>query len=219
MREIPILFSTPMVQAILAGNKSMTRRVVKNKVFQQWIDAGMSDEAMKNPDNNWIDACPYGQAGDILWVRETWCELWEIDGNDQTIEGTEKYYYAADNPTFPFTGFLRDDGTYKDYPAWRPSIHMPRSVARIFLEVTNVRVERVQDITEEDAITEGTSPERALEIGGEQFTPTFYDPDGQNVRPNYKDAFSELWDSINERRGFSFQSNPWVFVVSFEVAK
>lgn len=222
MREKPILFSTPMVQAIFVNRKIKTRRLNNlmgvNQYPERWKLHGFSKDVgtpyiatFKNNQGmtRWVK-CPW-EPGDILWVRETWCRMncsWcEGDFNgvcqSEADENEGCYMYRA---THYITGDAR----------WRPSIFMPRTAARLFLKVTNIRVERLQDINEEDAIVEGTSPERALEIGGEQFTPTFYDPDGQNVRPNYKDAFSELWSNINAKRGYGWDTNPWVWVIEFE---
>lgn len=182
MSEKPILFSAEMVKAILDGRKTMTRRIVKNKAFQQWLDVGMSDEAMKNPDNNWVDVCPW-QPGDVLWVRETWCK--------NPVGSGYPYCYKASE----------DSWIYDDMEGmWKPSIHMPRKVARLFLRVKNVRVERLQDITEEDAGAEGLQDFYGKRI-----------PYISNIT-----RFSDYWDTINSKSGYGWDVNPYVFVVEFE---
>ena len=137
MTERPILFSGPMVRAILEGRKTMTRRVIKLQ------PTGAADvqyrvaAAVTMPVSGRQQVCPYGRVGDHLWVRETWApHAWPPTG--------PSYQYAADD----------------QYPAperWRPSIHMPRAASRITLEVLNVRVERLHDISEEDAKAEGVT--------------------------------------------------------------
>mgnify|MGYP001218579921 CR=1 FL=1 len=177
MSEKPILFSGEMVRAILEGRKTMTRRVVKPQPEQDTdcpyhVGAGIERKAR---------ICPYGKPGDRLWVKET---MWEcIDNND-------KVRYVADGP-IPIVGNRR----YKK----KPSLFMSRSESRLTLEVVNVRVERVQDITEGDAEKEGTTPYTApAEL------------------PAYKPAFADLWDRINEKRGFGWDKNPWVWVIEFK---
>lgn len=192
MRELPILFSTDMVKAILDGRKTMTRRAVKpqptyittsgrwtwpipkSKVHQgcctdvctasrEWWEYLAPDQMLYNP-------------GDILYVRETWAKVNGI------------YIYKADEDATPLK--------------WRPSIHMPKEAARIWLEVTDVRVERLQDITEEDAIKEGVR----VGIGG---IPYF----------SCQDAFPALWDSTIKNQDlplYGWDSNPWVWVYDFK---
>lgn len=206
----PILFSTDMVIAIKEGRKRATRRVIK---FSEGTTGRL-------PDNGFVGDEPYlfypggikrpkYKKGDILWVRETWCELYEMDGNDQIIYGTEKYYYAADNPDFPFTDFIRPDGTHKDYPVWKPSIYMPKEAARIFLKVTDVRVEKLQDITSLQIIKEGAMHEA---ITLEQITEN-------NVKEMQSFCFAPLWDSIRNKKDidkYGWNANPWVWVIEFE---
>ena len=146
--EKPILFSTPMVQAILSGSKTLTRRVMKPQpLFYTGRKYIVPDDAPKK----WHDCddifaaglCPYGRTGDVLWVRETWCMEWvDPDGF------TGKYLYKADG-----IEVIHVDDPEKS--PWRPSIHMPREAARIFLKVKSVSVGRLQDISEEDAVAEG----------------------------------------------------------------
>lgn len=186
MKMRPILFSTAMVQAILEGRKTQTRRVVKPK--HQPIETAPNDFLIS------LDLCPYGQPGDILWVRETWGYLPETDGGNC-------YFYKAD------TG-ISDQPTF----TWRPSIYMPFAAARIFLRIKAVRVERLQDISGEDAVAEGIYTEYPSDtllwmhgwkdyLGGES------DLDAYG-------SFASLWQSINGPE--SWDANPWVWVVEFE---
>ena len=185
MRERPILFSAPMVRAILAGTKTQTRRAIKAPGI--FVSSGainghgvvsMTDAGIREV------RCPYGQPGDRLWVREAW----KVDLN-------HRFYRADGDPGGPVP--------------WTPSIHMPRWASRITLEVTGVRVERPQDISEADAKAEGVH--RCLDglwSGGAW---------KHLRRPNcYADpcnAFCDLWASINGPG--SWDANPWVWVVEF----
>lgn len=140
MKERPILFSGPMVRAILDGRKKMTRRVVKYPPFDSCDEGILSEWAIGNI------ACPYGQKGDRLWVRETWKPINHAQRTDETY-----VRYAADEGLLAIKHEMKMDVPTK----WRPSIFMPRWASRIRLEVTDVRVERLNDISEEDAIAEG----------------------------------------------------------------
>lgn len=168
MSEKPILFSTPMVQAILDGRKTMTRRVVKST--ESWV------KEFDLPK-------PKYQVGNVLWVRETWAP--------GCMGG---YIYKAGHQYAERLQELKQ---------WKPSIHMPKLAARMFLRVTDVRGERVQDITEDDAIAEGVQARNDTACGG----------------TSARIAFAELWDSLNEKRGYGWSNNPWVWVYEFEVLK
>ncbi len=217
--EIPILFSTPMVQAILDGRKTMTRRVVGEDKRGEWTafndvrknsEYGASVPCYLNREISIDDKSrnimyPKYDVGDKLWVRETWAYIDRGFGGD-----AGGYVYRASE-----NGQLWETET--EGWRWRPSIHMPKEAARIWLEVTNVRVERLQDITEEDARVEGVSFEEAMEFSG--WSPSYNDPDGSNAWPNYREAFKHLWDSLNKKRGYGFEYNPWVWIIEFEVKK
>ena len=180
MNYKPILFSTPMVQAILHEKKTQTRRVIKPQPT--------------NPRYNcigwlgWEDGHGYKiqpqphSVGDILWVRETWA--------DGCMSG---YIYKA--------GHEYAD-RLDDLKQWRPSIFMPKEACRIFLRVTDVRVERVRDISEADATSEGVK--------------NYHDSKGNITTKNKVEAFRHLWDYLNEKRGFGWDTNPWVWVYTFE---
>jgi hypothetical protein len=211
MREHPILFNDDMVRAILAGRKTQTRRVIKPQPTKRdnlnWVDAGEAsfcngthEKAAKCKDNSVIKS-PYGGPGDRLWVREAWCRDYHADG----IFG-----YRADelNPDHKHT--LKEI-------KWTPSIHMPRWASRILLEVTNVRVERVQDISREDVISEGLSSIE-VELRGERLPIHKHAFENHKYAfENHKHAFAKLWDSINGKKpGRSWSANPWVWVIDFE---
>lgn len=183
MKEHPILFSTPMVQAILAGRKTMTRRVVKHHPL---IDCGFSDTFIKHPDNYVAEDCPYKVRAKI-WVRETFGLLQEYDEH-------EPIFYKAD--------YTQEDFETQVLPKWKPSIFMPRKFSRITLEITNARVERLQEITEEDAIKEGIN--YYLANGGKQAE-----------EMSMKVQFSQLWDSINGKK-YPWSANPWVWRYELE---
>lgn len=210
VKERPILFSAPMVRAILEGRKTQTRRIVKPQPQPPYgydsldpthpIDYGVRWEnpgdGSKGPPGMWTKRCPYGKPGDRLWVRETWSiEAWgtgyEITYRaDRThrelLEGRD-YTEDAD----PWCRYY--DTQVGD---WRPSIHMPRAASRILLEVVSVRVEHLNDINEEDALADGGWEYRSC--------PVHKSP----VR-----SFADLWESINGKK--SWDANPWVWVVEF----
>lgn len=167
-KERPILFSAPMVRAILEGRKTMTRRVVKEKVVD-WPPT-LSDMLQAGMRKN--GPCPYGYAGDRLWVRETFL----IDG--------PYIQYRADHPDAP------------NDTAWKPSIFMPRSASRILLEITDVRVERLKEITVQDCISEGI--ERS---------------ENESHFSEYN-KFRRLWQSINGPE--SWAANPLVWAITFK---
>lgn len=141
-----------------------------------------------------VEQCPYGQPGERLWVRETWA----TEGTDET--STLPLQFKADRSDWPKCS------------KWRPSIHMPRWASRITLEIESVRVERLQKITEEDAKAEGTRDDALVHYYCEEGTDD--DPIG-NHRCNWRYAFSRLWESINAKRGFGWDANPWVWVITF----
>ena len=189
----PILFNTEMVRAILDGRKTCTRRLVKflpgeNSQWTGYIKDGLMLYNGRN--EPCIRKVPY-QPGDIMYVRETWQYLYELDGNEQIIEGTGKYYYAATD-TIPFDTYVDASGVTHERVPWHPSIHMSKEAARIWLKVTNVRVERLQDITPKGAESEGVGNLFYDDIGyGEKNY-------GTEVDPEYgiaKEQFAWLWES------------------------
>jgi len=207
-RERPILFSGPMVRAILEGRKQQTRRVIKHRhAFKLHPDkitverlaelrnAPVSIPVADEPDAVAYlrDVCPHGQPGDRLWVRETW--YCDVSLANET-ERLECLYYRADGECCDVIPECQcaDVGKVR----WRPSIHMPRWASRITLELTGVRVERVQDIGDQDALWEG------VPVGGQH--------GGDLVK-----TFHKIWDELNAKRGFGWDVNPWVWVLEFKV--
>lgn len=195
MRERPIVFSSPMVRAILAGTKTQTRRVMKPQPVE--MTGAAKGGILHEP-------CRYGTPSDHLWVREAWADLTESHGqpweryNPQTRlyeRGKSPFvWYRADGEQ-PGAGSGDEPGTER----WRPSIHMPRWASRITLEVTGVRVERLQEISEADAIAEGVEP-------------VLYPPDGGDAP--HVEGFRDLWSWINGAG--LWEANPWVWVVEFK---
>ncbi len=203
MNEKPIVFSGPMVKAILEGRKTQTRRVVNGsinaihdagnpkKLYADWPLSrlhSLADGVAKFNVQNDVDAyttesikCPYGKPGDRLWVRESM--YMDKDG---------VWLYSADDD---FVGCDRADESamiswaHHKETEHCPSIHMPRWASRITLEIAGVRVERLQDITDDDAKAEG--------VGG-------------------VGTFGVLWNEINAKRGYGWDINPWVWVIEFE---
>lgn len=221
----PILFNTEMVRAILDGRKSCTRRVVKKYIPQDaqfGYTAFTPDGAISCRGIFETSRPGYGEkffklpyrTGDILYVRETWCRYGKLDDFDQVIEGTEKYYYAADgaNPT-PYNQFLVQRNGYDEYndtPVWHPSIHMPREAARLWLNVTDVKVERLQEITEDGAESEGAIDSRGFILS----------PDNEyNRMHTAREHFTEIWNSTikgSDLDRYGWDANPWVWVIEFE---
>lgn len=187
MKERPILFSAPMVRAILDGRKTQTRRKVKPK----WSIYPASDPRM----NKWSPACPYGRPGDLLWVRETaivsppnWCDLHD-SSHPNAPGGPRVVQYLASEPC------REAANTYKLKAT--PSIFMPRWASRITLEITGVRAERLKDISEADAIAEGAE----------------WAACGSPQEGSHKAGYAELWEEINGPG--SWDVNPWVWVIEF----
>jgi hypothetical protein len=177
VKERQILFSAPMVRAILDGSKTQTRRAVKPQPL--WIAEPSIPFKTPDADPKGIIRCPHGQPGDRLWVRETFF--------DATKLNELRVLYRADDDRSRF--------------GWTPSIYMPRWASRITLGVTGVRVERLQDISEEDALSEG------VHAGSWEYE------NGEGTE-SAKESFECLWESINGIG--SWESNPWVWVVEFK---
>lgn len=215
-KERPILFSAPMVRSILDGSKTQTRRIIKapkekgnSRPYIFEIDRVEKNDRYNSPfpgiDVDWILCapresgrqqginCPYGSRGTYLWVRETW-----------GLFSTE----PEDGPEHAIIFYRASDGWKHElrYQKWKPSIHMPRWASRITIEVESVRVERLIDISEKDAMAEGV---QRIEYGPNEIG-------GIQVHPHtssYRDAFKELWEVINGPS--SWEVNPWVWVLTF----
>ena len=187
-KERPIIFNTEMVRAIMAGTKTQTRRVIKPQPEADHIGSfggvGEPFAYAFEHEEKWR-YCPYGGPKEKLWVRES---FWNSRGDDSMPT-----YYRADQDLM-----LPVDHGYHQGP-WKPSIHMPRWSSRITLEIADVRVERLQDITEEDAKAEGVK--HGSSAMGHVFT--------------HKEHFRGLWNGINGKK-HPWESNPWVWVVEFK---
>lgn len=196
MKEWPILFSAPMVRAILDGSKTQTRRVAKRTAAGHVKETG-GHRRWHIADFDAYLACPYGQPGDRLWVRETWAAPHSEDGRPPRAIQCDQmriHYLASEG-----RGGL----------VWRPSIHMPRWASRITLEITGVRVERLQEISEADAIAEGI--ERSYDQWRDYRTDQAVNYPGAATPI---DSYRTLWEEINGPD--SWDANPWVWVVDFK---
>ncbi|MBU0938494.1 MAG: hypothetical protein KJ715_06030 [Gammaproteobacteria bacterium] len=217
VKERPILFSAPMVRAILEGRKTVTRRAMK---CQPDADASITVESYNVAVTNrrgyqeagpeifgawWRDGesgckCPYGKPGDRLWVRETFIDLrgTGVEHRPDPDGPLQRYAYAADCRPGSHSDEARKDFGLK----YKPSIHMPRAACRILLEITEVRVERLQDISRADIRAEGLQcpPELASD----------------DVSPNYRDWYPAAWRELWESTGGNWNTNPWVWVVEFK---
>lgn len=181
MKERPIIFSGEMVSAIISGRKTMTRRVVKQSlpIGTRWYGVVEDELCYRIVDSksvNTLCKCPYGQVSDRLWVRETYNIEINLSNREKAV------CYRADEDV-PF--------------GWKPSIFMPRWASRITLEITNIKVEQLQDITEKDAKAEGCQ---------------------QSATHSCREKFAGLWDSINGKK-HPWASNPWVWVIEFQKVK
>ncbi|NVZ36566.1 hypothetical protein HX786_00660 [Pseudomonas sp. 21615526] len=219
IKERPILFSAPMVRAILEGRKTVTRRAIK---VQPHIDASGNfcvggsnygqDGYGKPVTKHFVnDCCPYGKPGDRLWVRETWARIRVAQAPDQEWV----VYRECDNRT--------------DYGGpWKPGIHMLRRDSRILLEVTAVRGERLQDISDEQAQAEGIIPVPKTTEGSHQFWRNYHlSGDGTFCVRTPKESFESLWCHVAggsfpkgaaayQASPHSWNANPWVWVVEFK---
>ncbi|HEB5763789.1 TPA: hypothetical protein R0M96_001889 [Klebsiella pneumoniae] len=221
MKERGMIFNSEMVRAILDGRKTQTRRIVKGtdgavKFCKEWdingeeifVVLGEKDHTGMNPVLGAI-SCPFGAVGDRIWVRETWSSdfanyypndrVWYAADNNrrldiEVVDGVRGIYSPESDVHVPFR--------------WQPSIHMPRWASRILLEITDVRVERLNAISEENARAEGIIDGGCLNCGEPE-------PCGcANPEPDATDAFAYLWQSIYGQENWN--ANPWVWVIEFE---
>jgi hypothetical protein len=187
MKERPILFSGPMVRAILEGRKTQTRRVIKpdwrfdtmTRSVWDYLDEGSELDMAKA-----VHYCPHGRRGDLIWVRETFCPDW------------------TDHPIYQADGGSAVDAGYKSEPKWRPSIHMPRSACRLVLTIEHVRPERLQSISHHDIEQEGVIAVHPPAPIGEF---------------SALQMFQATWDALNDKRGYGWDTNPWVWRICFRV--
>lgn len=190
----PILFNTEMVRAILDGRKTCTRRLPRKQIEEKYIEYDEWVQAVAVPGCTYLrkkefyTQYPPYQPGDLLYVRETWSE-W-----------TDGYLYKAWSSPFPQAG-------QSSVMKWHPSIHMPKEAARIWLKVTDVRVERLQDITDDGAKAEGANWKNGQNVGWEE-----------KMKRTATERFAEIWNSTIKKSDldrYGWAANPYVFVIEF----
>jgi hypothetical protein len=216
MKEHPILFSTKMIQAILEGKKNQTRRVIKSprnkEVYGFRINMNMDgsckypvaiNEEERSLEGTINMKCPYGKIDDILWVRETWqhTKCLNLSPDDENYG----YIYRASENGREFENNMEEW-------IWKPSIFMPKEACRIKLKIKNIRVERLQDISEDDSINEG------IQKHEDAYRTNFRQPEAKSYLDGYtwtaQESYKTLWDKINGIG--SWNKNPWVWVINFE---
>lgn len=221
-----------MVRAILAGTKTQTRRIAKGERASRGMESGwlLKPYGFLNDRQFAKAACPYGQPGDRLWVRETWMPDPPRDGTwpHVTYDGCKPHDKSLIPDRFHSPEHCLYRGTWKghDLTGWTPAIHMPRWASRILLEITEVRVERLQAISEADAIAEGIEP-AYVDVMGRQRWRMYPHRDGRGgpedevvtyVGPTHtskpRESYRSLWLGINGTG--SWDANPWVWVVEFK---
>ena len=230
----PILFTDEMVRAVLDGRKVQTRRPLKPQPEKLIFDEMTA--SLLPP----LSDCPFGQVGDRLWVRETFClehqvekdQLppfddsrpirWEYEGMESDPEGADRWiqpHYRATDPT-PELAYGDSDG--EPTVRWKPSIHMPRWASRITLEITEIRIERLQEITEEDVRAEGARkftnlpPDPSLYPYGNEPRWSMEDPRStRECLGSGRYAFANLWERLYAKKGLGWYANPWVWVIGF----
>lgn len=223
MKERPILFNTDMVKVILEGKKTQTRRIIKDVQGLDFIGFVVCGTPKENEGKaafgrgsfeDILDAKiekhvkPPCEIGDILYIRETWKKYKKMVGQGNNCYLKEFYGYKADenNPNNPSEFY---DGN------WKPSIHMPKEAARIFLKVTNVRAEKLQDITEDGTKLEGISPfTKDNTVWKYSYKDVF---DWGKAPRTAKEAFIKLWDACCSKWIYKWNHNPWVWVIEFEL--
>lgn len=216
MTDRPILFSGPMVRALLDGRKTQTRRVLADSHVCDDISSESAEDLELRGWVGFSNGEALGAArvrfavGDRLWVRETWTARmthgWTI-ANARSRMFDEEILYAADAV----------DGI----DGWWPSIHMPREFSRLTLTVSDVRVQRLQDISEDDAIAEGIEKDHAVGMPGVWGWHDYLR--GDDIAKRHfgcpRESYRTLWDSLNAKRGFGWNVNPWIVALTFDVAR
>ena len=212
MKEHPILFSTQMVRAILDGYKTQTRRIIKFKRnspvvsmtnhFQPFSDSPKNYQCWTAEHDEKTQAfmeqeilCPQGFVGDSLWVRETWAHD-DLNCKDVKCGNRDHIWWKANESKIVADSFAGE-------ARWRPSIFMPRWASRLTLKIINIRVERIQDITQKDASFEGIP------------MPAYGEYPLSETADYLIPEFRKLWDSINGKKGFGWDANPFVWVIEF----
>lgn len=225
MKERPILFNGDMVRAILEGRKTQTRRVMNIDLVNDAdickVDGMLSITDSYGDNHPPHRFCPYGQVGDRLWVRETWAQVFNgdyckypEDSCKPMCDGCNVEYRADTGNPYPGDWPADEAKGYNMAPKWKPSIHMPRWASRITLEITNIRVERLQYLSEEDAFSEGIDEEGESYLKAEHFM-----LGGSKIRGHSPAVFSyvDLWESINGKG--SWHEKTFVWVIEFNVVK
>lgn len=213
-RELPILFNAAMVRAILAGKKTCTRRLPSNRVreeyfeYDDWANTVGGSGIKKLSEKEFYEQYPPYQVGDILYVRETWerFECWNCEGDGRGNCPKEPKKSVLDKTCGCYMYRATDEisGDAK----WHPSIHMPKEAARIWLKVTDIRVERLQEITEDGAKAEGANWKNGKNVGWEE-----------KMRHTAIERFAEIWESTIKKSDidrYGWEANPWVWVIEFE---
>jgi len=230
--EHPILFSSEMVRAILDGRKTQTRRPVKPQPKHSIIEGLGHITIGMDPAKDgavWYDAdcinpgrevrCPFGRIGETLWVCETWALSDDIDGRELVAYRAGGTRLIAPGPTVTHG----EHRCVRSVTRWTPSIHMPRWACRLFLRITDIRVQRVRDISEEDAKAEGIAVGPSEHCGAcGDYGVLGYTPEMSQDCPCCGMArlnFLRLWDSMHTKQGLDSGANPWVWAISFEVIK
>jgi hypothetical protein len=230
MKERPIIMGAESVRAILEGRKTQTRRVIDPRryniggwdmpVSKSDVEAGYPVYQDNNGDfHSVVERCPYGKVGDRLWVRET---VFFETFHQQSDAELERDGF---NPNIGVWVYRADNHDYPTITAnWTSPMFMPREASRITLEITDIRVERVQDISEDDAIAEGTRKD--LDGWADYSKKHVNNPDYpkfggmcRKILETATESYRTLWDSLNTKRGYPWESNPWVWVVGFKVVQ
>lgn len=211
----PIIFNAEMVRAILAGRKTQTQRVIKqvddlDEFTQLQSDVDRTDAVFQDKlleiagvDASFRIKFPYDTVGKQLWIRETWATDKQFDSvkPSEIPKHLADIWYAARGAKPEWAGRTR------------PSIFMPWVFSRITLKITDVRVQRVQDVSGEDCIAEGATSLAELNLGLQRSNPTSFHEQNRLVA---RRKFARLWDAINAKRGYGWEANPWVWVIEFK---
>ena len=204
--ERPIIFSGDAVRAILAGRKTQTRRAVKHDEYYACLSGDCPHEEQAQCEAFMVTKCPYGVPGDRLWVRWAFWLYTPPSTNPRNIQVWDEHTRCV---RWPSGEVIEDCVPDTTSPSWqrKPSIHMPRWASRLLLETTEVRVQRVQDISEEDAQAAGAR------------IPTEIRPDSPHEAYLYRENYRFMWDSLNAKRGYGWETNPFVWAITFKVVK
>lgn len=196
--EKPILFNDDMIRAILNGKKTQTRRPVKNADWNACLTGDCAHMEQKECDRLLVHSNPFGQPGDRLWVREAHIMLWKNEDGEPDEDGNvfDIFYRATDPRQEYYDESKEENGQNGLTTAWKPSIHMRREHSRIDLEITNIRIEHLHDITETDASAEGVKPVTESPLCLDRF----------------RSSFSSLWDGLYG----NWNQNPFVWVIEFK---